>query len=114
MKSMTYFATDTPTKAPMPTAISELIRRLRSSTRCSKKVICPPSSVSSFLTIASGGFVVMRGVLRVFVGSGALRFFGDGVGLGLSGVVGRGQAVYWVRRGLGWCRGIGPRCLVGG
>src|SRR5229473_4939970 len=43
---MTYLATYTPTNAPIAIAISELMIRLRSSTRCSKNVICPPVSAA--------------------------------------------------------------------
>src|SRR5713101_4462338 len=59
---MTYFATYTPTNAPMPIAISELMMRVRSSTRCSKKVICPPVSVFS-----SGWSLVVIALFLVLV-----------------------------------------------
>src|SRR5450432_339156 len=55
-------ATNHPTPAPMPTAMSEWMMRLRSSTRCSKKVICPPDSRSGGtggMMEASGGLLVM-------------------------------------------------------
>src|SRR6266851_4771140 len=46
----------------MPIAISELMMRVRSSTRCSKKVICPPVSVFS-----SGWSLVVIALFLVLV-----------------------------------------------
>src|SRR6202163_2697780 len=55
-------ATNHPTPAPIPTAISDVMIRLRSSTRCSKNVICPPGSSGGTggIIVASGGLLVMR------------------------------------------------------
>src|ERR1700738_3076663 len=57
-----YGATNHPTPAPIPTAISDVMIRLRSSTRCSKNVICPPGSSGGVggIIVASDGLVVMR------------------------------------------------------
>src|SRR6202040_1177031 len=72
---MTYFATYTPTNAPIAIAISELIIRLRSSTRCSKNVICPPlsavSSGCSLVAILSFLGISLRFSYPIFVPSPA-------------------------------------------
>ena len=57
-------ATNHPTPAPIPTAISDVMIRLRSSTKCSKNVICPPGSSGGVvgIIVASGGLLVMRNI----------------------------------------------------
>src|SRR6202022_1070549 len=59
-----YGATNHPTPAPTPTAISDVMIRFRSSTRCSKNVICPPGSSGGTdgIIVASSGLLVMRNV----------------------------------------------------
>src|ERR1700716_609048 len=65
---MPYFAPYPPTKEPIAIAISELMIRLRSSTKCSKNVICPPlsaaasSGCSLFAIFKFGGLVCLLGV----------------------------------------------------
>src|ERR1043166_1769395 len=65
MKLTNFGAANQPIIAPTKIASSELMMRLRSSTRCSKNVICPPVSgsgvtaedelVSSWLSVVMGG-----------------------------------------------------------
>src|ERR1700688_4051280 len=64
-----YGATNQPTPAPIATAISEVMIRLRSSTKCSKNVICPPGSSSGTggIIVASGGLLVMRNINADYV-----------------------------------------------
>src|SRR5215470_12279112 len=64
-------ATNHPMPAPTPTATRELMMRLRSSIRCSKKVICPPEPssgscefcglASSWLSVVMGGRIARLG-----------------------------------------------------
>src|ERR1700686_2989673 len=65
-------STNHPKPAPIPTAISDVIIRLRSSTRRSKNVICPPGSSGGVvgIIVASGGLLVMRYINASYVARG--------------------------------------------
>src|ERR1700675_3305405 len=74
-------ATSQPITEPTRTEIRELMRRLRSSTRCSKKVMEPPDSASLVRTEESAAGVVvasgrMLGVMSSVLGRGG----GGGLG----------------------------------
>src|ERR1700686_1945870 len=62
-------ATNHPTPAPTPTAINDVMMRLRNSTKCSKNVICPPGSSGGTggIIVASGGLLVMRNINTDYV-----------------------------------------------
>src|SRR5882757_6365489 len=67
-------ATNHPIAAPAKTASSELMMRLRSSTRCSKNVICPPPWSG-----AAGSLVVVSSWLSLVIGGLWARFSRVGI-----------------------------------
>src|SRR6266436_861434 len=83
-----FGATNHPIPAPTSTDSKELMIRLRSSTRCSKNVICPPPSsgaagslevVSSWLSLVIGGPWARFRRFGLCGGSFCDRLFDDGV-----------------------------------
>src|SRR5258707_6073052 len=94
---------------PAKTASSELMMRLRSSTRCSKKVICPPPSsgaagslvvVSSWLSLVIGGLWARFSLVGFCGGSFCDRLFDDGVRLAGRMSFPRNRFYYRGNRGL--------------
>src|SRR5260370_9467185 len=79
-------AANQPIAAPMTTEMSELMMRLRSSLRCSKKVIAPPGSSGGLVICVldsdsgtdSGRMLVV--IMRSFLGICDRRSFGIRIG----------------------------------
>src|SRR5271170_1912661 len=99
-----YLESDTPIIAPAASAISELMMRLRSSVKCSKKVIAPPGSSSSTTTTA--GLAASSAIPGVATGAtGAIAVISSGGLLGvMCGIVGGdggGRAFLWRCNSMG-------------
>src|SRR5579859_2083681 len=117
---MKCLATNKPSTIPTPTAASALIRRLRNSTRWSKKDIAAPASSSACCRgVSSGGAdAAIFYSFGIFLGLGGLRFVGPAAGIKLgAGEVGIVPGIFpaqiWVGDVLGW-KHISARARDGG